>query len=139
MQSVMMDKAIDNGDWISDDHIKLNEKTLPVIPGYHIMVRPVSIREKTKGGIFLPDKVKDDISYLTTVGKVIKIGESAYQDTGKFPHGPWCQVGDYVCYGKLTGQKFVFKGVKLLLIYDDQIIMRVGDPKDLDTTYNLSN
>lgn len=139
MQTVMMDRAIDNGEWISDEHFKLNEKELPILPGFHIIVRPVSIREKTKGGIYLPDKVKDDISYLTTIGRVLKIGDLAYKDETKFPNGKWCDVGDYVCYGKHTGQKFVYKGIKLLLIYDDQVIMKVDDPKHLDTTYNLSN
>ena len=44
-----------------------------------------------------------------------------------------------MCYAKHAGQKLFYKNVRLLLLYDDQIMMRVGDPKDLDTTYNLSN
>ena len=139
MFNVQMDKAIDNGEWITDEGVKLDKKDLPTLPAYHVLIRPVSIRAKTKGGVYLPDKVKDDVAYLTTIGKVLKIGEIAYKDTTKFPNGPWCSEGDYVCYGKHTGQKFVFKGVKLLLVYDDQIIMRLDNPKDLDTTYNLSN
>lgn len=139
MFNVQMDKSIDNGEWITDEDVKLNKKDLPALPAYHVLLRPVSVRAKTKGGIYLPDKVKDDVAYLTTIGKVLKLGEIAYKDTTKFPNGPWCSEGDYVCYGKHTGQKFVFKGVKLLLVYDDQIIMKLDNPKDLDTTYNLSN
>jgi len=139
MFNVQMDKAIDNGEWITDEGVKLDKKDLPTLPAYHVLIRPVSIRAKTKGGVYLPDKVKDDVAYLTTIGKVLKIGEIAYKDTTKFPNGPWCSEGDYVCYGKHIGQKFVFKGVKLLLVYDDQIIMKLDNPKDLDTTYSLSN
>lgn len=139
MQLPAMQNSIDNADWITPAAVKLNTKDLPDVPGYHVMIRPISLREKTKGGIFLPDKVVDDISYLTTIGQVVKLGDLAYEDSEKFPKGKWCEVGDYVCYGKHTGQKFVYKGVKLLLLFDDQIIMRVGDPKHLDTTYNLSN
>ncbi len=138
MQLPAMQNSIDNADWITPTAVKLNSKELPDVPGYHVMIRPVSLREKTKGGIYLPDKVVDDISYLTTIGQVIKLGDLAYEDSEKFPKGKWCEVGDYVCYGKLTGQKFVYKGIKLLLLFDDQIIMRVEDPKYLDTTYNLS-
>ena len=87
----------------------------------------------------LPDSVKSDIAYLTTVGKVLSLGDLAYKDEDKFPNGNWCNVGDYVCYTKHAGQKLFYKNVKLLLLYDDQIMMKVGDPKDLDTTYNLSN
>lgn len=138
MQLPAMQNSIDNADWITPKAVKLNIKELPDIPGYHVMIRPISLREKTKGGIYLPDKVVDDISYLTTIGQVIKLGDLAYEDSEKFPKGKWCEVGDYVCYGKHTGQKFVYKGIKLLLLFDDQIIMQVEDPKYLDTTYNLS-
>jgi co-chaperonin GroES (HSP10) len=139
MQAVAMGKAVDNSEWVDDKAPKFKPNELPELPGFHVLVQPVSIREKTKGGIILPDKIRDDVSYLTTIGKVLKIGDSAYLDKEKFPNGPWCSVGDYVCYGKLSGQKFVYKGAKLLLIFDDQIIMKVGDPLYLDTTYNLSN
>ena len=141
MQAVKLDKAFDNAEWLSDEEeIKaLEGKNRPELPGYHVLVRPVSIRERTKGGIIIPDKTKDDISYLTTIGKVIKTGDLAYIDKEKFPLGAWCKENDYVCYGKHSGQKFVYKGVKLLLLFDDQIIMKVENPKDLDPTYNLSN
>ena len=139
MQFPSMQAAINNADWISPAEVKLNKKDLPGVPGFHVVVRPVTIRDQTKGGIYLPDKVKDDISYLTTVGQVVKLGNLAYKDKSKFPEGPWCKEEDFVCYAKLTGQKFVFKGIKLLLLYDDQVIMTVGNPKDLDTTYNLTS
>jgi co-chaperonin GroES (HSP10) len=139
MQQPSMGKSIPNSDWISDEGIELKKEDLPELPGYHVLVQPVSIKQKTKGGIILPDSTKDDIAYLTTVGKVVALGDLAYDDKEKFPLGPWCQEGDYVAYGKLIGQKLQYKGVKLLLLFDDQIIMRVDKPSDLDPTFNLSN
>jgi len=138
MQQPSMGRATKNNEWITDDTVA-DPDVLPHIPGFHILVRPISIKEKTKGGLLLPDSVRDDIAYLTTVGKVLVIGDDAYVDEDKFPNGPWCEAGDYVCYGKHTGQKFFYKGIKLLLLYDDQISMVVEDPKDLDPTYNLTN
>jgi hypothetical protein len=32
-----------------------------------------------------------------------------------------------------------YKGVKLLLLFDDQVMLRVENAKDLDPTFNLSN
>ena len=138
MQQPSMGRATKNSEWITDDSVA-DPDVLPHIPGFHILVRPISIKEKTKGGLLLPDSVRDDIAYLTTVGKVLVIGDDAYMDEGKFPNGPWCEAGNYVSYGKHTGQKFFYKGIKLLLLYDDQISMVVEDPKDLDPTYNLTN
>ena len=63
-----------NDDWITGKESP-DPKVLPNIPGYHILIRPVAIREKTKGGILLPDKFKDDAKYLTTLGRVLKVGE----------------------------------------------------------------
>ena len=138
MQQVALGKAMQNSSWISDDDT-LDPDILPELPGYHVLVRPISIKEKTKGGILLPGSVKDDISYLTTVGRVLKIGNLAYKDKEKFPNGAWCKEDDYICYGKHAGQKLFYKGIKLLLLFDDQIIMKVEDPTHLDPTFNLTN
>lgn len=128
--------ALKNDEWITDEDIA-DPNPLPTIPGYHILVRPVSIKSATKGGILLPDSTKSDMAYLTTVGRVLKVGDLAYQDE-KFANGPWCKEGDFVCYGKHTGNKFFYKGINLLLLFDDDIKMVVEDAKDLDPTFNLS-
>jgi co-chaperonin GroES (HSP10) len=140
MQQPALQRAIKNDQWISGDEDNVSDPSpLPTIPGYNVLVRPVSIKAKTKGGILLPDSTVDDMSYLTTVGKVLAVGNLAYQDKDKFPSGSWCEVGDYVCYGKHAGVKMIYKGVKLILLYDDQIMLKVENPKDLDPTFNLSN
>lgn len=136
MQQVQLGAAVSNANWVAPDDVA-DPTPLPDIPGYHVLVRPVQVVGKTKGGIILPDQFKDDVAYLTTVGRVLAIGDIAYKDEKKFPNGAWCKVGDYVCYGKHTGTKMRYKGVQLILMYDDQIIMRVDNPADLDTSFNL--
>ena len=139
MQQAHLGKSIKNDMWITDQEEEATPDVLPELPGFHVLVRPVSVKEKTKGGILLPNSTKEDMSYLTTVGKVIKIGNLAYNDTDKFPKGPWCKEGDYICYAKHAGQKIQYKEVKMILLYDDQVIMKVEDPKYLDPTFNLSH
>ena len=128
MRQVQMGNALKNDEWIDIEDEVSDPTNLPELPGFHVLVRPVSVKSKTKGGIFIPDSTKDDMSYLTTVGKVIALGELAYKDVDKFPNGGWCNVGDYVCYGKHAGTKLYYQNVKLLLLFDDQVIMRVSDP-----------
>ena len=139
MQQAHLGKSIKNDIWITDEEYLDTPDVLPELPGFHVLVRPVSVKEKTKGGILIPNSTKEDMSYLTTVGKVIKIGNLAYNDTDKFPKGPWCKEGDYICYAKHAGQKIQYKEVKMILLYDDQVIMKVEDPKYLDPTFNLSH
>lgn len=138
MRTVAMEKSILNDAWNTNQEVP-DPLVLPEVPGYHILVRPVSIKAETKGGIILPDSTVEDMKYLTTVGKVLVVGKDAYKDKNRYPNGAWCQEGDYVCYGKHSGQKFFYKGIKLLLLTDDQISMIVEDPKELDPTFNLSN
>jgi co-chaperonin GroES (HSP10) len=138
MQQVQLGNALKNDEWISDEIETDDPVILPDLPGFHVLVRPVSVKSKTKGGIFIPDSTRDDMAYLTTVGRVIALGELAYKDIEKFPNGNWCQVGDYICYGKHAGTKLFYQNVRLILLFDDQVIMRVDDPKDLDPTFNLS-
>jgi co-chaperonin GroES (HSP10) len=139
MQQAHLGKSIKNDMWITNEEEEATPDILPELPGFHVLVRPVSVKEKTKGGILIPNSTKEDMSYLTTVGKVIKIGNLAYNDTDKFPKGPWCKEGDYICYAKHAGQKIQYKEVKMILLYDDQVIMKVEDPKYLDPTFNLSH
>lgn len=138
MRTIKMERAVNNNEWIENED-KPDPEVLPHLPGYHILVRPVSVKSKTKGGLLLPDSVKDDVAYLTTVGKVLSVGDLAYKDEDKFPNGKWCDVGDYVCYARHAGQKLYYKGVRLLLLFDDQVMMKVDEPTNLDMTYNLSN
>ena len=95
MQQVHMGKALKNDMWISQEETP-DPDVLPEVPGYHILIRPISVKEKTKGGILIPDSTREDMSYLTTVGRVLAVGNLAYKDLDKFPNGKWCDVGDYV-------------------------------------------
>ena len=138
MQQAHMGNSIKNDLWITDEEEVKDPDVLPELPGYHVLIRPVSVKSKTKGGIFIPDSTRDDMSYLTTVGRVVSVGDLAYMDKNKFPTGAWCQVGDHVSYGKHLGTKLFYKGVRFILLFDDQITMRFQDPKDLDPTFNLT-
>ena len=53
----------------------------------------------------------------------------------KFQKGAWCEVDDYITNYLLKKKK---KRCICILLYDDQIIMKVESPKDLDPTFNLS-
>ena len=43
-----MGKALKNDMWISQEETP-DPDVLPEVPGYHILIRPISVKEKTKG------------------------------------------------------------------------------------------
>ena len=129
-----MDGAIQNDQWISDDEVP-DPTPLPRIPGVGILVRPVSVRRKSAGGILLPDTFRSDNEYLQTVGKVLALGELAFKDEEVYRNGPWVKPGDYIVYAKFSGSKLHWKGVKLLIVKAPSIELVVDKPDYLDSNF----
>ena len=103
---------------------------IPIPLNWKVLVQPNQEKTKTQGGILLPDTSKDNAEYLTAHGTVCAMGELAYRDrdTGqKWRSEVLPKVGDRVTYGKYAGQKIVVKGVKFLLLNDDEITSILPD------------
>lgn len=133
---------------------------LPEVMGYNVLIRPVSIREKTKGSIILPDAIREDMSYLSNAGTVLALGPLAYDadirrrrdealeqgdlDLAKFYSKqikyskPWVEVGDTVVLPKHSGTRFKFKGVLLCMIQDDKIALKVQNADDINPGYSAA-
>ena len=133
---------IPGGEWNSDEDVP-DPLPLPEPALNKIIVRPVKVMGRTKtGNIVLPDSTKDDLAYLTTVGRVLAMGPRACNDPEIWCVGnrcfPACHVGDWVCYSKYAGTKFFYRGVKLLLILDREIDMKITSPNDIDPFFVFS-
>jgi chaperonin GroES len=103
---------------------------LPVPLNWKVLVQPNQAKTKTSGGVLLPESSKDNEEYLTAHGTVCALGDLAYRDrdTGQRWRSEVCpRVGDRVTYGKYAGQKLVVKGVKFLLLNDDEITSILPD------------
>ena len=134
--------TMDNANWLSNEEIK-DPDPLPEVLGWRLLIRPVSVRPKTKSGIILPDIIKSDMSLLNTVGRVLAVGPLAFDNEGMYLMGgdgkkkfdPWVGVGDYVLYGKNAGLRITYKGVKLVLLEDRALLMRLDSPNYIDPSY----
>ena len=137
-------------DWVTDNDTP-DPDVLPEITGWNILIRPVNPGDSLKmaSGVkfFLPDSFTEDVKYLTNVGQVKAMGPSCYTDPnvkpadGKyFPHGrygsKWCDVGDYVVWGKHQGTKILVKGVAFVLLTDELVLMKIKDPADINPMFN---
>lgn len=129
-----LDGAIGADQWITDASVP-DPSPLPRIPGVGILVRPVPVRRKSAGGILIPESVRSDLEYLSTVGKVLALGELAFKDEDIYRTGPWVKPGDYVVYTKYAGSKLWWKGVQLLIIKAGAIELVVDKPEDIDSNF----
>ena len=123
-------------DWITADAVP-DPTPLPKVVGWSILARPVSILAKTKGGIIVPQTLQDDVAKVTTVARVLAMGDLAYEHPD-FKGRAWCKVGDYVAYGKFSGMKLLYKGVALIMLEDRNVTLVLDDPRSIDPNFNLA-
>ena len=104
---------------------------LPQPTGYRILIIPYYPSEKTKGGIIVPDSVRERESFATVSAYVVKLGPDAYKDPQKFPSGSWCSEKSWVLIGRYSGNRFKVDGLEVRIINDDNIIATILDPTDI--------
>lgn len=137
VQVVSMPATVKASEWITGAEVP-DPTPLPKVVGWNILLRPVSIVQKTKGGIIMPDTVQDSVERITTVARVVAMGPLCYKHPD-FMGEPFCKVGDIVAYGKFSGQKLKFKGVAFILADERAVTMVLEDARDIDPGYNLVN
>lgn len=86
--------------------MKEEDNDIGFIPtGYRVVVEPLPVEEKTKGGLILPDTVKDKQIAARIKGRVIAIGPLAFQQEGHWGDQDAVRpkIGDFVMYEKYAG------------------------------------
>lgn len=115
---------------------------------WRALLMPVRPQKRSRGGIIMVDESRQNAQYLTYIGKVVALGPlwcegpnfSVYAGqpafwqrlTGKTTRASWkpdLKPGDWVIYGRHAGQRIEYKGVKLLLVNDDEKLMKIASPE----------
>ena len=104
---------------------------LPNPVGWRMVLFPLKLKEKTKGGLLLTDETVEQSQITTNICKVLKMGDLCYKDDSKFPTGPWCEEGDWVLITRYAGSRIRIDGGELRIINDDEILAKVDDPRDI--------
>ena len=116
------------------DPEKIGETLLERMPdptGWRLLILPYRGKGKTEGGIYLPNTVVEENAVSTQVGYVLKVGELAYQDSEKFPEGPWCAKGDWVMFARYAGSRFRIDGGEVRILNDGEILATIQSPEDV--------
>jgi chaperonin GroES len=83
-----------------------------------VVVKPLEVEAKTKGGIVLPDTAKEK----PQEGKVVAVGKGRVLENGTI-QSPEVKVGDKVLYGKYSGNEITTKeGEELLIMREEDIL-----------------
>ena len=82
-----------------------------------MVVRRLEAEEKTKGGIIIPDTVKEK----PQEGEVVAVGPGGRDENGKLvPIG--VKAGDRVLFGKWSGTEVKLDGEELLIMKESDIM-----------------
>src|SRR5450432_738475 len=82
-----------------------------------VVVKRLEGEEKTKGGIIIPDTVKEK----PQEGEVVAIGPGARDESGKLVPLD-LKVGDIVLFGKWSGSEIKIDGKELLIMKESDVM-----------------
>ena len=93
--------------------------------GDRVLVRRVEEESKTKGGIFIPDTVKEK----PQEGQVIAVGPGARDEDGKrIPMD--VKDGDRILFGKWSGSEVKIDGEDLIIMKESDVLGLVDAPAE---------
>jgi chaperonin GroES len=85
--------------------------------GDRILVKRVKEEDKTKGGIIIPDTVKEK----PQEAKVVAVGNGKMTKTGKLL-APDVKAGDRILFGKYSGSEIKLDDEEHLILREDDIL-----------------
>ena len=103
--------------------------------GHFVLVKPDEIDEITKGGLYIPDTVREQHGHAITRGELVAIGPSVdikfLNDDGTKRNA---FIGERVIFAKFGGSEFSYDDgtgrVKYRVLYDDDILLSIDDQKE---------
>lgn len=90
-----------------------------------VYIRP----EKTKGGLFLSDKARDEDRYQSKVGLILKKGPTAFVDKdGEWFSGLDIKEGDWIVFRPSDGWNITVNGTLCRMLDDMSVRARIAHP-----------
>ena len=110
---------------------KKEEAKIPKPTGWRILVLPLKMKDKTKGGIVLAETTLEKQQVASQCGLVLAMGSQCYKDKERYPEGPWCKVNDWVMFARYAGSRIKIDGGEIRLLNDDEILATIDSPEDI--------
>lgn len=130
----------DNIGWSNDEDAEIPQGLVkPML--WRILVMPIQPKKQSTGGIVLVESARDAEAHLQFVGRLAAFGPVAFRSE-KFAAGPddlkriaagervadAPNIGDWVIYPRYAGQRCEYKGTRLVLMNDDDLLARADGP-----------
>lgn len=110
--------------------------------GADVLVQLKSPKNRTSGGLWIPEESRETDMWNMQVAKVIAFGPVSFMNRETlepWPEGPWCVIGDYVRVPKMGGDRWWVDvpgsrdGKALFVLVDDLVLKgKIPPEKVLD-------
>ena len=108
---------------------KRKASQLPEPCGYTLLIALPEAEDKTEGGVYVPEDLRDREHTASVSGMILRMGPDAYGDKDRFPSGPYCKEGDWIIMQAYTGIRNKLQGQEFRVINDDCVKAVVEDPR----------
>lgn len=100
------------------------------------LLRTITAVDGTTYELKLPESVTAEDKFISCTGLVLRMGEQCYTGTLRdgslrYPNGPWCKIGDWICVDRYAGKRVTINGVACMIINDDSVDGVIDEPSDI--------
>lgn len=99
----------------------------PIVHGYRILLKAITLPETTKSGLMLPEKMRNMERRGYNIGLVLKMGDQAYQPLERFGGKAYCKVGDWVIYSSYERDEINLNDHLCYFINDERIYATLSE------------
>ena len=99
----------------------------PIVHGYRILLKAITLPETTKSGLMLPEKMRNIERRGYNIGLVLKMGDQAYQPLERFGGKAYCKVGDWVIYSSYERDEINLNDHLCYFINDERIYATLSE------------
>lgn len=110
--------------------------------GHFVLFQLRTPKEKSAGGIIVPDGFREGNQWNTQVAKIISMGPAAFKsrdDLAPWPEGPWGKIGDFCRVPLYGGDRWYVEvpgsSLKALFVQLRDLDLKglyIGDPLTVD-------
>ena len=96
--------------------------------GHHVLVQIPDPEKKSRGGIVIPDLIRDAEKRGAELGVVVDVGPTAWLADG-LGGEPWAKVGDNIWFAKYAGKWITDPKTeeKYLILLDTDVVAKLED------------
>lgn len=140
-----MENNLDNKGFLITEDGDISLGDMPDVEGLHLTKAAILVEVLTQvpsianGMLKLTDKDTEDYARLGNIGRVVKLGPASFGARSPIEIPREEVVGKYVMFNPYTGSQFMYKGARLNILDDFNVLAILDNIDDVDREFVLGS